>query len=105
MINDKGIIPILTMISYKGELVFYRECLPKHFMIKYLGVGLSIKKIKHITPTKKIIIKYIGKTNKYYLTTIGRFQESNKKHLNAGVDLQHFVSFKDMEQIEVNKNE
>jgi hypothetical protein len=57
-----------------GEEVFYRECYPKHFFIKFNGFGVSknrLAKLRQKYPqVNKLIIDYFGDRRNTYVSNL-----------------------------------
>jgi hypothetical protein len=101
-VNRTQRIPLPGTTVYKGERMYYRFVELKDVMRKFWGVGISVSVLKLLDKNLKFMFFYRGKTmKKLYIAHIKQFIESEKTYVNVDKDLQKFVSFKDMEMIDV----
>lgn len=67
-----------------GEQVFYRECYPKHFFIKFNGFGVSKRRLVKLTkkyPTiNKFVIDYFGETKHRYISKLDDWLLNSNKY-------------------------
>jgi hypothetical protein len=79
-----------------GEEVFYRECYPKHFFIKFNGFGVSknrLAKLRQKYPqVNKLIIDYFGGQRKTYTSKIDDWLFNANTYTFKGTDEQLILS-------------
>lgn len=94
--------------KFLGKVIgetYYTTRKPNHFMRIYNGFGLSISVLRmlHSNGIDKISITYEeGSKTRYFMTTTMKFLSSDREwkyHTEDGIDLQKFLSLKEMEEI------
>jgi hypothetical protein len=86
------------LINKSGKKYYLKHCKPEHFMIKYQGFGISQSVLDTLVKqnVEFVYIIYEGKSVCEYLCLTEQFLQSKKTHIFLDVDLQKFVSTKDM---------
>ena len=104
-VNDTGVIPDLYEINGiddNGPGYLKHTCL---MMGIFQGVGIIESLLKKHTKHKRLYISFEGHTARdssysgIYLTDMDAFRNSSKVYVNAGDDVQKFISFRDMKKI------
>ena len=91
--NDLG-----QNVGYINNKIYYSNRNEKHFMKKYQGFGISVSIIKQLLEAgcEDVFITYKGKKITKYKCSLKQFIDSNKTHVFMDIDLQNFVSCRDM---------
>lgn len=87
------------MVGFVREGVYYTQRTPRHFMVKFQGFGISqdiLNKLKEMGVTD-VCLMYYGKTKTLeMIVPLEKYLNSEKIYTFNGVDVQRFVSQKDM---------